>query len=141
MITTNIWLVFSVYLLYVTISIPLFFITSGGWMSFFFYIAFTGIFYITTTIFLFFSATARTARRRTKVKIRRSFLTRIIGLQTFVILFNYGTCGENICYQGFLPSLLEEASFPVLFTPPFVVVLFALLLYLTFLSMFLLDVA
>ncbi|MEQ9548830.1 hypothetical protein [Coleofasciculus sp. G2-EDA-02] len=141
MITTNIWLVFSFYLVYVIISIPLFFMTSGGWMSIFFYIAFTGLFYIATTIFLFFSATARTAKRRMKVKIKGNFLIRIIALQTFVILFNYGTCGDNICYQGFLPSLLEETNFPVIFTPPFVVVLFALLLYLGFLSMFLLDVA
>lgn len=141
MITTNIWLVFSVYLIYALISIPLFFVTSGGWMSIFFYLAFAGLFYTTTTIFLFFSATARTAKRRTKVRIKGSFLPKIIGLQTFVILFNYGTCGDTICYQGFLPSLLEEASFPVIFTPPFIVVLLALLLYLAFLSMFLLDVA
>jgi hypothetical protein len=36
---------------------------------------------------------------------------------------------------------LEETSIPVLFAPPFVMVLLALLLYIGLLSLFLLDVA
>ncbi|HBB33808.1 MAG TPA: hypothetical protein DDZ80_21330 [Cyanobacteria bacterium UBA8803] len=141
MITTNIWVVFSLYLIYVLISAPLFMLTSGGWMSIFFYLGFAGLFYIISSILLFLSATVRTAKRRTKVKIKANFLRRIFALQVFVVLFNYGSCGDSLCYDGFLPSLLEEASLPVIFTPPFVVVVFALLLYVGFLSLFLLDVA
>jgi hypothetical protein len=141
MIKTNIWIVFSLYLIYVLISGPLFFVTSGGWMAFFLYLAFTGFYYIVSTILLFMSASARTFRRRTKVKVNLAFLVRIVSFQTFVVLFNYSTCGDSLCYEGFLPSLLEEADIPLLFTPPFVVVLLALLLYLCLLSLFLLDIA
>lgn len=141
MIKINIWVVFFLYLIYALISIPLFYLTSGGWMAFFFYLAFSGIFYITSIILLFINATFRTTRRRTEVKINGEFFTRIIALQLFVILFNYDTCGETTCYQGFLPTLLEETSFPILFTPPFVVVLLALLFYLGLLSLFLLDLS
>jgi hypothetical protein len=66
---------------------------------------------------------------------------RILALQVFVVLFNYSNCGDSLCYQGFLPTLLEETSIPVLFAPPFVMVLLALLLYIGLLSLFLLDVA
>lgn len=141
MIKTNIWIVFSLYLIYVLISGPLFFVTSGGWMAFFLYLAFTGFYYVASTILLFLSAAGRTMRRRTKVKINLRFLIRIISFQVFVVLFNYSTCGDTLCYEGFLPTLLEEAEIPILFTPPFVVVLLALLLYLCLLSLFLLDIA
>jgi hypothetical protein len=141
MIKTNIWVVFFLYLVYALISIPLFLMTSGGWIAVFFYLAFSGFFYVITTILMFFNATFRTKRRRTKVKINSNFLIKILGLQVFVILFNYDTCGETTCYQGFLPTLLEEMSFPIWFAPPFVLVLFALLLYLGLLSLFLLDVS
>lgn len=141
MIRTNIWVVFSLYIIYVLISTPLFLLTSSGWMSIFFYFGFAGLYYIVSSVLLFLSATVRTARKRTKVKIKTNFLVRIVLLQVFVVLFNYGTCGDRICYDGFLPNLLEEASIPVFFAPPFVVVLFALLLYIGFLSLFLLDVA
>ncbi len=110
-------------------------------MSIFFYLGFAGVFYIISSILLFLSATVRTAKKRTKVKIKTNFLGRIFVLQVFVVLFNYGTCGDTICYDGFLPTLLQEASLPVLFAPPFVVVVFALLMYIGFLSLFLLDVA
>lgn len=110
-------------------------------MAFFLYLAFTGFYYIASTILLFLSAAGRTMRRRTKVKINLSFLGKIISFQVFVVLFNYSTCGDTLCYEGFLPTLLEEADIPILFTPPFVVVLLALLLYLCLLSLFLLDIA
>jgi hypothetical protein len=141
MIKTNIWIVFSLYLIYVLISGPLFFLTSGGWMAFFLYLAFTGFYYTTSVVLLFFSATSRTLRKRTKVAVNAAFLRRIIAFQAFVVVFNYSTCGDTLCYEGFLPTLLEEADIPILFTPPFVVVLLALLLYLCLLSLFLLDVA
>jgi len=141
MIKTNIWLVFSLYVIYALISAPLFFLTSGGWMAIFYYLGFAGLFYIVSTVLLFISATFRTARKRTNVKINSYFLLRILALQVFVVLFNYSNCGDSLCYQGFLPTLLEETSIPVLFAPPFVMVLLALLLYIGLLSLFLLDVA
>lgn len=141
MIKTNIWVVFSLYVIYALISAPLFFLTSSGWIAIFYYMGFAGLFYIASTILLFISATFRTSKKRTNVKINSYFLLRIIALQVFVILFNYSNCGDNLCYQGFLPTLLEDTSIPVLFTPPFVMVLLALLLYIGLLSLFLLDVA
>jgi len=140
MIKTNIWIVFILYVVYAIISPPLFLLTSGGWVAFFFFLAIGGVYYISSSILLFMTATLRTTRRRTKVTINGKFLRNFIGLQAFVVLFNYDTCGETICYQGFLPTLLEEASIPVFFAPPFVVVLLALILYLLFLSFFLLDI-
>ena len=141
MIKTNIWVVFSLYVIYALISAPLFFLTSSGWIALFYYIGFAGLFYIISTIVLFISATFRTSKKLTKVKINSHFLLRIIALQAFVILFNYRNCGDSLCYQGFLPTLLEDTSIPVLFTPPFAMVLLALLLYIGLLSLFLLDVA
>jgi hypothetical protein len=110
-------------------------------MAIFFYVAFTGLYYISSTVLLFLSATFRTARKRTKVVINPAFLMRVFAFQTFVVLFNYSTCGETLCYEGFLPTILEDTGLPLLFTPPFVVVVLALLLYLVLLSLFLLDVA
>lgn len=141
MIRTNIWIVFCIYTIYVLISTPLFLLTSGGWISLFFYIGIAGIFYIISTILLFVSATNRTARRKTNVKIKLRLLLVILGLQVFVVVFNYGSCGQEICAEGFLPSILAEASLPIILSPPFVVVVFALLLYLGFLSLFLFDIA
>ncbi|MGQ4647542.1 hypothetical protein [Lyngbya aestuarii] len=140
MIKTNIWIVFILYVVYAIISPPLFLLTSGGWVAFFFFLAIGGIYYISSSVLLFMTATLRTSKRRTKVTINGKFLRIFMGLQAFVVLFNYDTCGETICYQGFLPTLLEEASIPVFFAPPFVVVLLALILYLLFLSFFLLDI-
>lgn len=141
MIKTNIWVFFIFYLIYTLISAPLFVLTSGGWMALFYYLGFIGFYYLATTILLFFGATGRTRKKRTKVKINCVFFFRIVALQIFVVLFNYGNCGDSVCYQGFLPSLLEEASLPVYFAPTYTVVLIALLLYICLLSMFLLDVA
>lgn len=141
MIRTNIWIVFCIYTIYALISIPLFILTSGGWISIFFYIGIAGIFYIISTILLFVSATNRTSRRKTNVKIKLRLLLIILGLQVFVLVFNYGSCGQEICTEGFLPSILAEASLPIILAPPFVVVVFALLLYLGFLSLFLFDLA
>lgn len=139
MIKTNIWVFLFFYIIYVSISAPLFFLTSGGWLAFFLFLAFTGAYYIVSTILLFTSAICRTVRKRTKVKIHLAFLLRVFALQAFVVLFNYDTCGGSICYQGFLPTLLEDTNISVLFAPPFVIVLLALLLYLGLLSLFLLD--
>lgn len=139
MIKTNIWVFFILYLAYTLISEQLFFFTSGGWIAFFFYVAFTGSYYVLTSILLFISAIGRTSRKRTKVTINLRFLTRTLALQGFVVLFNYSPCGDDICYQGFLSTLLEEGSIPLALAPPFVVVLLALLLYLCLLSLFLLD--
>lgn len=141
MIKTNIWVVFCFYLIYASVSAPLFLMTSGGWIALFYYIGFLGLFYIMSTVLLFLSAAFRTRRRRTRVKINIRFFLRIIGLQAFVVLFNYKTCDDTICYQGFLPSLLEDTNFPMIIEPPFVVVSLALILYLILLSFFLLDVA
>jgi len=141
MIKTNIWVFFSLYLIYATISSQLFFLTSGGWIAIFYYLGFGGVFYIVSSVLLFLNATFRTARKRTKVRINADFLLRIIALQTFVVLFNYSTCGTNMCYQGFLPTLLEDTSIPILFAPSYTVVLLGLLLYMGLLSLFLLDVA
>jgi hypothetical protein len=99
------------------------------------------MFYIATLVLLFLRAAARTTRKRTKVKINGAFLLRVIGLQAFVVLFNFNSCGDELCYEGFLPSRLAEIGIPMIFTPPFVVVLLALLLYMGLLSLFLLDVA
>ncbi|HEY9599222.1 MAG TPA: hypothetical protein V6D33_16270 [Cyanophyceae cyanobacterium] len=141
MIKTNIWVFFSLYVIYALLSVRLFLSTSNGWLAIFFYLAFASIYYIVSSILLFFSATFRTRRKRTKIIVKWPLLLRIIAFQTVVVLFNYSTCGDSICYEGFLPSLLEEASLPMFFAPPFVVVVFALLLYLILLSLFLLDVA
>ena len=141
MIKTNIWVFFSLYLIYAAISVQLFFLTSGGWLAIFYYLGFGGVFYIVSSVLLFLNATFRTASKRTKVRINADFLLRIIALQTFVVLFNYSTCGTNVCYQGFLPTLLEDTSIPILFAPSYTVVLLGLLLYMGLLSLFLLDVA
>lgn len=141
MIKTNIWVFFIFYLIYALLSVPLFLSTSGGWLAIFFYLAFASLYYIISLILLFLSATFRSQQKRTTVRINIKFLIKILAFQGFVVLFNYKTCGDSICTEGFLPSLLEEASLPAIFTPPFVVVVFALLLYLILLSLFLLDVA
>lgn len=141
MIKTNIWVFFSLYVIYALLSLPLFLFTSSGWLAIFFYLAFTTLYYIVSSILLFISAAARTRRKRTNIKIKGNLLLRIVFFQAFVVLFNYGTCGDSICYDSFLPSLLEESNIPISFAPPFVVVVFGLLLYLIFLSLFLLDVA
>jgi hypothetical protein len=141
MIKTNIWVFFSLYVIYALLSVRLFLSTSDGWLAIFLYLIFGTVYYIISSILLFLSATFRTRRGRTKVKVNGNLLLKIIGFQVFVVLFNYRTCGDSLCYEGFLPSLLEENSIPIFITPPFVVVVFALLLYLILLSLFLLDVA
>ncbi len=141
MIKTNIWVFFVFYTIYALISAPLFLMTSGGWMALFYYLGFTGLYYIFSTILLFLSAAGRTRMRRTKVKINGSFFLRILAIQVFVVLFNYSNCGDSLCYQGFLPTLLEDTSIPIWFAPPYTLVLLALLLYIGLLSLFLLDVA
>jgi hypothetical protein len=140
MIKTNIWVFFILYLIYAPFSAQLFLITSGGWMAIFYSLGFGGFFYIASLILLFLSAFLRTANKRTKVKINGVLFLRIIALQVFVVLFNYGNCGDTICSEGFLPTLLEDTSIPILFAPPFVIVVLALLLYMGLLSLFLLDV-
>lgn len=143
MIKTNIWVFWSLYIIYALISVPLFLSTSGGWLAIFFYLIFTSFYYIISSILLFFSAAFRTRRKRTKIKINGSFLLKIIAFQVFVVLFNYNSCGDSLCYEGFLPSVLSEVNIniPIFFEPPFVVLVFALILYLIMLSLFLLDVA
>jgi hypothetical protein len=141
MIKINIWLFLILYLLYASISGQLFFMTSGGWLAIFYYLGFVGSYYIVTSILLFLSALYRTGRKQINVKVSVFFLLRIIVLQGFVVLFNYSTCGNEICYQGFLPTLLEDTSIPIFFAPPYTLVLFALILYMGLLSLFLLDVA
>lgn len=141
MIKTNIWVFFIFYIIYALLSVKLFLSTSDGWIAIFLYLVFGSIYYIFSLILLFLSATVRAKKKQTKIKINIRFIPKIIGFQSFVVLFNYRTCGDSLCYQGFLPSLLEEAGLPMVFTPPFVVVVFALLLYLILLSLFLLDVA
>lgn len=141
MIKINIWVFFSFYVIYALLSVPLFLSTSDGWLAVFLYLIFGNVYYILSSTLLFFSAMFRTRRGRTKVKVNLNFLRKILGFQVFVILFNYRTCGDSLCYEGFLPSLLEENNIPMVLTPPFVVVVFALLLYLILLSLFLLDVA
>ena len=141
MIKTNIWVFFSFYVIYALLSVPLFLSTSDGWLAVFLYLIFGNAYYIISSILLFLSATFRTRRGRTKVKVNLNLLFKIIGFQVFVVLFNYRTCGDSLCYEGFLPSLLEENNIPMVITPPFVVVVFALLLYVILLSLFLLDVA
>lgn len=140
MIKTNIWVVFSLYLIYALISEVLFLVTSGGWVAIVHYIGIGATFYIVSLILLFLSATFRSAKQRTNVKIKGEFFLRIMALQAFVVLFNYNVCGDSLCYESFLPSLLEDTSIPVFFDPPFVVVLLALIAYLSLLSLFLLDV-
>lgn len=140
MIKTNIWVFFVFYVIYALISVPLFLSTSDGWLAIFVYLIFGSIYYAFTSVLLFLSATFRARRGRTTVKINKNLLLKIISFQAFVVLFNYRTCGDSLCYEGFLPSLLEETSIPLFITPPFVVVVFALLLYLIMLSLFLLDV-
>ena len=90
---------------------------------------------------MFLSAAFRTRRKRTKVKINGSFFMKIIAFQVFVVLFNYNSCGDSLCYEGYLPRILSDNNIPILLEPPFVVVVFALILYLILLSLFLLDVA
>jgi hypothetical protein len=141
MIKTNIWVFFSFYVIYALLSVPLFLSTSDGWIAVFLYLFFTNAYYIISSILLFLSATFRSRRGRTKIKFNVDLLFKIIGFQVFVVLFNYRTCGDSLCYEGFLPSLLEENNIPMVITPPFVVVVFALLLYIILLSLFLLDVA
>ncbi|MEO8890964.1 MAG: hypothetical protein ABI417_05420 [Coleofasciculaceae cyanobacterium] len=141
MIKTNIWVVFCLYLIYVYNSAQLFLTTSGGWMAVFAYIFVGGLFYIVSSALLFFSAAFRTTKRRTKVKINSRFFFRIVAIQAFIVLFNFNMCGEMMCSQGFLPSYLEDISIPVLFSPPFVVVLLALLFYIGLLTFFLLDLS
>jgi hypothetical protein len=143
MIKTNIWVFWSLYIIYALISVPLFLSTSGGWLALFFYLIFTSFYYIASSILLFCSAAFRTRRKRTKIKINGSFLLKIIASQVFVVLFNYNSCGDGICYEGFLPSVLSEVNIniPIFFEPPFVVLVFALILYLIMLSLFLLDIA
>lgn len=140
MIKTNIWVVFCLYLIYTYISAQLFLTTSSGWLAIFAYILVGGLFYLFSTVLLFFSATFRTSKRRTTVKLNCRFFFRILAIQTFIVLFNYNMCGDGMCSQGFLPSFLEETSIPVFFSPPLVVVLLALLFYIGLLSFFLLDV-
>ncbi len=139
MIKINIWVVFCLYLIYALISAPLFLITSSGWMALFYYVGFIGFFYIASTILLFLTAAFRTRWKRTRIRLNGVFFLRIIAIQVFVVLFNYGACGEEICNQGYLPTLLEETSIPIWFAPPHTVVLLALLLYIGLLSLFLLD--
>lgn len=140
MIKTNIWVVFCLYLMYTYISAQLFLTTSGGWVAIFAYLLVGGLFYMFSGALLFFSAAFRTTKRRTTVRLNSRFFFRIIAVQAFIVLFNYNMCGETMCSQGFLPSFLEEANLPILFSPPFVIVLLALLLYIGLLSFFLLDV-
>jgi hypothetical protein len=140
MIKTNIWVVFCLYLIYTYISAQLFLATSGGWVAIFAYLLVGGLFYIVSAALLFFNAAFRTTKRRTTVRVNSRFLFRIIAVQAFIILFNYDMCGDTMCSQGFLPSFLEEANLPLLFSPPFVVVLLALLFYIGLVSFFLLDV-
>ncbi|HEY9821639.1 MAG TPA: hypothetical protein V6D35_12815 [Candidatus Sericytochromatia bacterium] len=140
MIKTNIWVFFILYLIYAPFSAQLFLMTSGGLMAIVYSLGFGGFFYIASSVLLFLSAFLRTANKRTKVKINGALFLRIIALQVFVVLFNYGTCGDTICSEGFLPTLLEDTSIPILFAPPFVMVVLALLLYMGLLSLFLLDV-
>jgi len=141
MIKTNIWVFWIFYIIYALLSTELFLSTSSGWLEFFFYITFTSLYYIVSSILLFFSASFRTRRKRTQTKMNASLFLKIMGFQSFVVLFNYSTCGDSVCSQGFLVNFLEEANLPTFFNPPFVVVVFALLLYLILLSLFLLDVA
>ncbi len=143
MIKTNIWVFWSLYIIYALISVPLFLSTSGGWMAIFFYLIFTSFYYIISSVLLFLTAAFRTRRKRTRIKVNGPFLLKIIAFQVFVVLFNYNSCGDTLCYEGFLPSLLSDINIniPVFFEPPFVVVVFALILYLILLSLFLLDIA
>lgn len=141
MIKTNIWVFFVFYLIYALISTPLFLLTSGGWMGIFFYLGIVPVYYLITSALLFFKAAVRTRKHRTKLKIHAASIFGIIALQLFVVLFNYGNCGDSVCYDGFLPTLLEDSNIPILFSPTYTVVLFALLLYLCLLSLFLVDVA
>jgi hypothetical protein len=139
MIKTNIWVFFTLYISYATLSLPLFLSTSGGWLAVFFYFALVGLYYIVSSVLLFINATFRTVWKRTKVKLNWRFLLRIVGLQAFVLLFNYSGCEDSLCYAGFMPRILTEIGIPISLEPPFVVVVFALLLYLILLSLFLLD--
>jgi hypothetical protein len=141
MIKTNIWVFFCFYIIYAMVSLPLFVSTSGGWLAIFFYLTLVSLYYIISSILLFLNAAFRTRRRRTKVKINGRFFLRIISFQAFVVLFNYSSCGDSLCYEGFLQKYLTEIGIPIVFEPPFVIVIFALLLYLILLSLFLLDVA
>jgi len=139
MIRINIWALFILYTIYASISLHLFFSTSGGWVTFFVFILIVGLYYIASVLGLLIRGIVRTYSRRTKVKLKKSLIPYIIGLQTFVILFNYDVCGDSICYQGFLPNILIDNGIPVFLDPPFVLVLFALILYLGVLGLFLLE--
>ncbi|NEP12594.1 MAG: hypothetical protein F6K14_20765 [Symploca sp. SIO2C1] len=139
MIRINIWALFILYVIYSTISLHLFFSTSGGWVTFFVFIMIVGLYYTASAIGLLVRGIIRTQGKRTIVKLKKSFIPYIIGLQGFVILFNYDVCGDSICYQGFLPNLLIDNGIPVLLDPPFVLVLFALIVYLSLLGFFLLE--
>ncbi|NET61472.1 MAG: hypothetical protein F6K47_36725 [Symploca sp. SIO2E6] len=139
MIGLNIWALFVLYVIYATISLRLFFSTSGGWVTFVVFILIVGVYYIASGIGLLLRGIVRTYTRRTKVKLKKGLLPYIVGLQTFVILFNYDVCGDSICYQGFLPNMLIDNGIPVFLDPPFVLVLFALILYLGMLGVFLLE--
>jgi hypothetical protein len=140
MIKTNIWVVFSFYLIYALISQVLFLMTSGGWVALVHYLGIAGTFYVVSLVLLFLSATFRTVKHRTIVKFKGGFFLRIMAMQAFVVLFNYKACGDSVCYESFLPTLLQDTSIPILFEPPFVLVLFALIAYFILLWLFLLDV-
>jgi hypothetical protein len=140
MIKTNIWVFFGFYLIYALTSAILFLMTSGGWIAIFYYLGIANLFYLTSSILLFLRAALRSRRRRAKVKIHGDFFFKIVTIQVFVVLFNYGVCGDTICAQGFLPTLLEDTNIPILFAPPFVVIVLALILYMSLLWLFLLDV-
>lgn len=139
MIRTNIWVFFIFYVIYALFSVRLFLSTSGGWLAVFFYLTIGSLYYIASAILLFLTATFRTRRKQTKVSLNVFVFLRIIAFQAFVVLFNYNTCGDSVCPEGFLATFLEETSFPILFTPPFALVVFALLLYFILLALFLLD--
>lgn len=139
MIKVNIWAFFIFYVIYASISLHLFFSTSGGWVTFFVFLMIVGLYYIANGIGLLIRGIIRTQSRRTRVKLKKGLIPYIIGLQAFVILFNYDMCGDSICYQGFLPNLLIDNGIPVFLDPPFVLVLFALILYLALLGFLLLE--
>jgi len=139
MMRLNIWALFVLYVIYATISLHLFFSTSGGWVTFFVFVLIVGAYYIASGIGLLLRGIVRTQSRRTKVRLKKGLIPYIVGLQLFVVLFNYDICGDSICYQGFLPNILIDNGIPVFLDPPFVLVLFALILYLGILGLFLLE--
>lgn len=139
MIKTNIWVFFTFYLIYALFSLPMFLSTSGGWLAVFVYLALVGLYYIVSSVLLLINATFRTLWKRTKVKLNWRFFLRIISLQAFVVLFNYSGCEDSLCYAGYMPKILTAIGVSIALEPPFVLVVFALLLYLILLSLFLLD--